>query len=441
MANSLNNSKESFLKALVSLDENDKTFKKLTQKRKFYEFKLKILKKAEELKKIEFEGVSDFNLKTDTFFNDDRLIFEIVSLQNQLYENKLMQKELNLEAKNKIIDIQWITPKINQNDNSNINMIDFFLEKLKKDVTSRKITKKNEIYTEIKEKKKLLNKEMAEIDKKIDFEEEIQKFNEKIEKKQFFKEIWTLLDRIGNPNLIPLEEFEVSSCFKNEELILMNLGFLTQKKLFDNYLLTVGNESKNEKNLNLQQLYQKLIGILNKLQPLLLKNFDLENQNNNFIENNKLSDSPKKNPKNSKVCENLLIENSKNEENSENEENSQIEKKITKNICLKLLDFVGNTIKMCLDTLEMNEKEMNRVVLAKTENLKKHFEILRNQEIAGIDEYGQVSKDKILKNERKLENLGSEIKKIEEEKKEIEERLEKARKKYKGDYLKKINLK
>ena len=233
MANSLNNSKESFLKALVSLDENDKTFKKLTQKRKFYEFKLKILKKAEELKKIEFEGVSDFNLKTDTFFNDDRLIFEIVSLQNQLYENKLMQKELNLEAKNKIIDIQWITPKINQNDNSNINMIDFFLEKLKKDVTSRKITKKNEIYTEIKEKKKLLNKEMAEIDKKIDFE------------------------------------------------------FLTQKKLFDNYLLTVGNESKNEKNLNLQQLYQKLIGILNKLQPLLLKNFDLENQNNNFIENNK----------------------------------------------------------------------------------------------------------------------------------------------------------
>ena len=52
MANSLNNSKESFLKALVSLDENDKTFKKLTQKRKFYEFKLKILKKAEELKKI-----------------------------------------------------------------------------------------------------------------------------------------------------------------------------------------------------------------------------------------------------------------------------------------------------------------------------------------------------------------------------------------------------
>jgi len=418
---------DNFRKASTSFHESEFNLNKLLLKQKFYKEKLKILQVGDQNNYSESQKTDD-----DSIFNDDQTIQEIIILKKKIYQYHLMIQLLNT-AKNetKIIEVEWIQDKIKETDSKKdyktIDIHAFFLEKInekiKEEVFSTKLQQNNEFMKKIDEKRLYYKKEIKELEKELNFDEELKSFHVKIKKKFYAREIRKILDRLCNKNLIS-SDFEYT--FENENLILLNLSFLSKQTKFNQYLEKVKEERKNDKNPNSDKLYERLIDILLKLEQILYE-FDV-----NQLDLRK----PLINLEGFKNTPNLAFD-----FKNDNKETSDLplspDKKSMITTCLKMMNFQGKSVEDGRKQINNELIGLNQKVLMKMEILKRHFEFF-NQTFMHIENYKEDSKVIFEKTMEKMDNLVIRIKKEENDKTAFEEKVIKARKKYKLEYLKRL---
>jgi len=440
MNTQLKTQRERFIMEANSLDNKDQNLKNLLLKKKYYKEKLEYLKEAGRSTIHKFENSQNaedplnlFSFLPGSVLNDDQLIREIITLQKTIHQFKLMNYLLKQSDKEvKILDIKWIINKIGNEKrkfrpkDKEIDLEKGFTDDLKKDIFQKRIDdNQKEVLKKIEKLKiKMKEDEKQILEKPFNFEEEIHNFELKIQKKYYAGEIRSLLDRICNKNLI-FDDFEFSS-LENEDLILLNLGFLANEQKFKKFCETVVKEMENPSDS--KQLYLLLLENLKNLKKVLDSAMILKNNEPLLM---KESDFFEKEEKSNKFLQMLdKVQDKKVADPFEN-----ISLNLILKAYLKLTNYAGKDIVNCQTLINNEINSLNEQVLSKIKILKSHFQLF-NREFAELENEKNISKENFEKNNKKLENIITEIKKLEVEQKNLEENKEKLKKKYKFEFLK-----
>ena len=429
---SLPNQKELVKVALKSIKKSEVTARNLLLRKKYYKQKIEYLKEAQRSLQQksdlpqQFEDISKlFSFSENSVFHDDQLIRDIFTLMKKRlplrHANHLLNTSQN-EFKSKTIEIKILQYKISferkrqnaEKDNSNFDTE--LLEEVKKEVFQSIGAEMKESSKKIKTLKESFKEEV--FDEKMDVEKEIKDFEQKTMKKYYAGEIRVLLDKICNKNLI-FDDFEFSSS-EHEDLILLNLSFLVNEQKFKRYFDLVCVEK--DKNPKLEDLYQNLKEYLVKLKEVLKSIID--------------SSPKKKNGFNGEYFNKEKNEERKEEKkNKDSFENMNLNSAMKIKAYLRLVNYVGKNITDCQTLINNEINALNEEIGAKLLILKKHFRMF-NQEYAELEKHKEFSKEILIKNEKKLENIEAEIKKEEGDRKKLEENFQKLKKKYKSELLK-----
>ena len=434
MIASLPNQKELVKVALKSIKKSELNARNLLLRKKYYKQKIEYLKEAQRSFQPKsdlaqpFEDISKlFSFSENSVFHDDQLIREIITLMKKrlpfIHANHL----LNIDFKSKTMEMKILQYKISferrkqnaekEKEKDNSNSDKELLEEVKKEVFQSIGAEMNETSKKIKTLKQNLKKEV--FDEKLDLEKEIKDFEQKTMKKYYAGEIRVLLDKICNKNLI-FDDFEFSSS-EHEDLILLNLSFLVNEQKFKKYYDLVCEEK--DKNPKLEELYQNLKENLVKLKEVLKLITDGSPKKKNAFNGEYFFNKEKKE------------ERKEEKKNKDSFENMNLNSNMKIKAYLRLVNYVGKNISDCQILIKDEIKALNEKIGEKLLILKKHFKIFK-QEYAELEKHKEFSKEILIKNEKKLENIETEVKKEESERKKLEENFQKLKKKYKSELLK-----